>query len=264
MTWVLGSGVIVGYAALISDIRVSWPDGTHHDILQKIHPVGSQLMCGFAGSVRLGFAMVEDLRHALKIPEGHVWYPRIAAWRWWRRGRRIYSEASTELRRHGCSLILAGVSAIPDAMMGNVSHVIVMRSPEFAPTFVRRGHWVSVGTGADHEYARSLAAQQQSDLMELTVTLGQGEVAIGRGGLAKMLTGSVGRALFDSPLHTVSESVQYGLVFADRMEIAAVRSTFSVGTPQQRTVGGEPVATSWLEFCRLCRDRNVEAAAAVT
>src|SRR5688500_10402051 len=38
MTWVLGAGVMWGYGALISDVRVTWPDGRHLDALQKIYP----------------------------------------------------------------------------------------------------------------------------------------------------------------------------------------------------------------------------------
>jgi hypothetical protein len=255
MTWVLGSGVPFGYAALISDIRVTWPDGTHKDALQKIYPVGRQMLVGFAGSVRLGFAMVEDMRRAFEASDAGVWFPRAAAWGWWRRGRRIFSSASVELRDLGCSLLLAGASATLNGFIGHISHVVVMRSPQFEPEFPRIGDWVSVGSGADHIYARQLAQYQQDKPADFMVTYGQGEVHMGRGGFAKMLAFTVGTALLKDPMRTVSEVLHVGLAFADRFDVSSV-------SPIGRELGPNDLAISWETFKTLCDQASLNAASA--
>lgn len=75
MTWVIGSGVRWGYGALIADTRVSWPDGTQHDVLQKCHEVAPGLIAGFAGSVEMGFAAIDDMR-GFFIPRSELAFSR--------------------------------------------------------------------------------------------------------------------------------------------------------------------------------------------
>jgi len=70
MTWVIGGFTIFGYGVMISDICVTWKDGGYKkDCLQKIYPLGNYIFRGFAGSVELGFMMLQDLRNFLKLPE---------------------------------------------------------------------------------------------------------------------------------------------------------------------------------------------------
>src|ERR1019366_6594510 len=66
MTWIVGTVPPFGYSILVSDICVSWADGTERDCLQKIHKVGDDLLCGFAGSVRIGFGLLEAL--SIQLP----------------------------------------------------------------------------------------------------------------------------------------------------------------------------------------------------
>ena len=79
MTWILGAGIPFGYGALVSDVRVTWRNGTTRDVLQKIYPVGSMLMAGFAGSVEMGFCLVGDMARSMRLPEGRMWDPKGAA-----------------------------------------------------------------------------------------------------------------------------------------------------------------------------------------
>ena len=80
LTWILGSGVMFGYGALISDVRVSWGSGETLDALQKIYPVARSMMAGFAGSVELGFQLIADMQRAFVLPPGRMWPPKVAAW----------------------------------------------------------------------------------------------------------------------------------------------------------------------------------------
>ena len=56
-----------GFAVGISDIRVTTPN-EERDCLQKIYAVGPGVALGFAGSVAIGFAMVDRLRAKLVPP----------------------------------------------------------------------------------------------------------------------------------------------------------------------------------------------------
>ena len=60
MTWVVGTPTMFGYAFGISDVRVTL-GGTEIDCLQKIYPVGRWVAAAFAGSVKIGFAMIDML-----------------------------------------------------------------------------------------------------------------------------------------------------------------------------------------------------------
>jgi len=79
MTWVIGGSTVFGYGVMISDICVSFEQGPSKDCLQKIYPVGNHIIGGFAGSIQLGFAMLQDLRSFLHLPEKeekeNAWHP---------------------------------------------------------------------------------------------------------------------------------------------------------------------------------------------
>jgi hypothetical protein len=151
-----GHGERIGYGGVIADTRVRWPDGSAAGILCKVHEVGPLMLVGFAGSVELGFTMVNDMRRVFPLPPEHVWFPRVAAWYWWRRGRRLFSLAPPDRQSLGCALILAGVSACSTGL-GAQSYCIVMRAPEFRPVFLSVGRWASIGSGSDHIVAQQLA-----------------------------------------------------------------------------------------------------------
>ena len=53
------SGHLLG-AVLVADVRVSFPSG-EYDMLRKLHPVAPNIVIGFAGSVAVGFDMVDSL-----------------------------------------------------------------------------------------------------------------------------------------------------------------------------------------------------------
>ena len=61
MTWIVGRSIPFGYSVALSDIRVTL-DGREIDCLQKIYPVGPFIAMGFAGSVPIGFAMIDRMR----------------------------------------------------------------------------------------------------------------------------------------------------------------------------------------------------------
>ncbi len=78
MTWIVGTPALFGYGFGISDVRVTFGDDTEVDCLQKIHPVGQWIAAGFAGSVQIGFAMVNELRRFLRVESKDIaWDPTV-------------------------------------------------------------------------------------------------------------------------------------------------------------------------------------------
>ena len=107
MTWIVGGVTVFGYGIALSDIRVSWhgTNALHKDCLQKVYPVGNFIVAGFAGSVKIGFCLIEDLKRFLFMPDPtKAWSPKIVALKWWRRARHIFKEAPKEERKLGSSI----------------------------------------------------------------------------------------------------------------------------------------------------------------
>jgi len=141
MTWVLGSAPPLGYAALIADTRVTFGAQAHHDVLLKVHDVGSRMVAGFAGSVDLGFTMIESMQASFTTSRRSR-DPREAALKWHRLGRYRFAGASEVYRRLGCSILLAGVSAESNGVPGEMrSFCIRMTSPSFTPYPISETVW---------------------------------------------------------------------------------------------------------------------------
>jgi hypothetical protein len=80
MTWIVGRIIPFGYAVALSDIRVTLRDDSEVDCLQKIYAVGPFIALGFAGSVAIGFSIVNRLRQLLgPTPPDMAWEPDIVA-----------------------------------------------------------------------------------------------------------------------------------------------------------------------------------------
>ena len=80
MTWIIGAAAIAGYAVGISDVRVTLADGREMDCLQKFYPMSRFIAAGFAGSVRIGFAMLDALAYLLRdLPDHSAWFPNEVA-----------------------------------------------------------------------------------------------------------------------------------------------------------------------------------------
>src|SRR5258708_5314845 len=102
MTWIVGTPTRFGYAAAISDIRVTVGDD-HLDCLQKIYPVGKHLALGFAGSVQIGFEMVEVLRSKLTCSKDTAACRPQAVAKWWPEfAREVFAAASPEDQDNHC------------------------------------------------------------------------------------------------------------------------------------------------------------------
>ena len=95
MTWIVGRALPWGYTVAVSDIRVTFDNGSEVDCLQKIYEVGPFIALGFAGSVRIGFRMVERLRQLLGgLKPGQTWKPDVVAELWPEEARKVFARFS--------------------------------------------------------------------------------------------------------------------------------------------------------------------------
>jgi len=163
MTWVIGAASLFSRAALISDVRVRFQDGTTADMLQKAYPIGNYVAAGFAGSVRIGFELISSLRNLLPpqlIAGGYACDPVEVVNAWVPYAKEIFRQASQAERSLNAHILLVGAS--PTENMGSPQfpkiHLIRMVAPHFVPGFFNQGlRMCSIGTGAQvADYKRAL------------------------------------------------------------------------------------------------------------
>lgn len=155
MTWVIGAASLFSTGALISDTRVQFANGETAEMLQKAYPVGNYIAAGFAGSVRIGFELIESLKATLAPPGNigdHACDPAEVAKIWAPIARRIYQRAPVEEQRNGARILLVGISPIEHMGAPEWPRVYVVRfssKDSFAPGFIDRGlKMCSIGSGA--------------------------------------------------------------------------------------------------------------------
>src|SRR5262245_1059289 len=140
MTWIVGTVQPFGFSILVSDICVTFTDcfgrELYCDCLQKIYPLGRFSLGGFAGSVDIGFQILDGLSlEFAKAPDStqnvqrlaYTWAPRLI--------RRCFRAAPEQEQSLGCEIILA--SAHPTKNRGDApwpwTDIHTFSSPKFEP-----------------------------------------------------------------------------------------------------------------------------------
>jgi len=187
MTWIVGAEGMLGYGVGLSDIRVTLSDGREIDCLQKIYGVGNFLAAGFAGSVAIGFALVDRLTELLTCgPEG-AWDP-VAVAEWWPQdAREIFDRFPKDERELQSHMIL--VAAHPSEDTGpsgwSRNYVYTFRSPDFRGLRCVQPEVAAIGCGSNFEPCRA-AVQSLSKNHDWRFTLMKAELGC-RGGMATLL-----------------------------------------------------------------------------
>jgi hypothetical protein len=78
MTWVFGSPTWLGTSVCLADIQVTVGDTTF-DCLRKVYGLDQNVMAGFAGNVRTGFAMLARLKRLARIMRERAAAPVVGA-----------------------------------------------------------------------------------------------------------------------------------------------------------------------------------------
>jgi hypothetical protein len=152
MTWVIGASSIFDYGAMMSDVRVTFRDGRQHDLVQKAYAVGPYIVAGFAGSVRIGFQMLESLAKFLIVPpnapQPGAWEPEWVAEHWKPLALEIFTGADVSEQALGCQILLVGISnkidpkvaANPRAVLMPHACIVRFSSPDFDPVSRTEGY----------------------------------------------------------------------------------------------------------------------------
>lgn len=260
VTWVIGTPTFLGYGVAISDIRVSWPDGTSRDCLLKIYPVARFIAAGFSGSVRFGFWAISDLRRQLHLDDpARAWIPGKAVFRWYRRARHAFAKAPEADRNCGASIMLVGVS--PDVDLGIPGWarpmVAIMRAPDFFPRVLKINAVEAIGSGA----AVDAYIKELQELTRDAFPLQQLEVG-GRGGFGVSLMHVIQSVIEEHPDARVSPHVHLCLVRRGQIQVLTNNHTVFAPNSPPVEIRMPSVATTWAEFQKLCSDMGVEVTAA--
>jgi hypothetical protein len=158
MTWVIGTSfVLPTYGVLFSDVQVSFSDGTQRDMLRKAHLVALDAGAGFAGSVRIGFALIESLRRFLASSEASRINPKgLGAWtarHWPKHAVAVFRSQPRAEQQIGAQIVAVFVAPPTQRRNGerrpNV-YVFRVASPQFRPVVCTRPlEALSIGNGAD-------------------------------------------------------------------------------------------------------------------
>jgi hypothetical protein len=148
MTWIVGMPTLWGYSIGISDIRVTLSDGSEIDCLQKIYPIAQSIALGFAGSVAIGFGMVETMRRWLPCNEpDHAWNPLEVVELWPEIARSVFASAPESEQRNQCALIMLSADPARKNGFGPTTYVHVFKSPDFTPTQIQTNKAAGIGSG---------------------------------------------------------------------------------------------------------------------
>jgi hypothetical protein len=267
MTWVIGAASLFGYGVMLSDVRVTFTDGTTADILRKAQPVGPYIVAGFAGSVYIGYRLLQSLHDFLFIPpvpqaDQQAWQPEWVAEHWSPIAKKVFRSCPPWEQRLGSQFLMVGVSPNQDMGTLQIPRVYIVRftAPHFVPGFMRRGLNVAhIGSGARvKEYTRAFREHFRYSSSSLRAENG------GRNGWAQMLGSTVDMVTDEHPVSGVSPHVHVMVCrLGDFQEGTNNRRTYSADNPVPVLFEMPPVANNYAEFMQMCAERSVGAESAI-
>lgn len=265
MTWVIAGSSIFGTGALVSDTRVQFSDGATAELLQKAYPVGNYIAAGFAGSVRIGFDLIESLTNFMAVPVGtgaHAWNPRGVASDWALTAKQIFDSAPPEEQRLQSQLLLLGASPVEHMGAPEFRRIDIARfaSPDFTPRFAKRGALTvfHIGSGAGvREYVRGT-----KPLFRLGSGIHKAHMA-GIDEWARTLAFSMTIAIRDHPNNGISQHFHVVAVRLGRIVMGTNDMTTHLNDGPPVELKMPPVARSWQEFMSLANEQRANASGAI-
>ncbi len=253
MTWVVAVPEVFGHAIVVSDVRVSFSDGSSVDCLQKLHEIGPFVIAGFAGSVELGFRAITALRTTLsQIPRGYAWaLPDIVGTKVRVAARDTFTMAPPELQELGLALVVASAHPSENVRGADFARadVFTLRSPDFVPEPVppRSCHAIGSGSGRDEYMTAVGIAVRDPGFLQ----------AVMAGGClqASSLAQAVEHVVSQSPDPGISRHVQIGLALRGRCLIYSHEYTRITWDGAATRHAVPHVAKSWAELCQILSAR---------
>jgi hypothetical protein len=270
VTWVIGACPILGgYALTVSDIQVTTQYGRTFDLLRKAYPVGPNIVGGFAGSVLIGFKLLDSLTTFLRLgpeaPENASWHPAWVAENWSPLARTVFQSADEGERSLGCQFILVGPDPVENAgdLPRAMPYLCKFSAPDFSPDITRGGHSaISIGSGANvPEYLNgirdmmNISAEDQGGALRLEVH--------NLGGWANWISIAVAMLLDRTPTRGISPHVHTHVVGREGFRVMTSDRRMYIGTPGQREIRMPRVAQSFAELVAMAREFDIDAAHAI-
>jgi hypothetical protein len=163
MTWICAASNILGDCALHSDVQVTFRDSTTKDLVQKAFPLTNSIAAGFAGSVRIGFSLLDSLSSFLQLapeddPDLVGWDPRWVSNHWAPIARSVFESADSTERRLGAHILMAAASPDENCGLGSKFYFTRFASPHFKPGIMAKPFsFCSIGSGSRvAEYHKTL------------------------------------------------------------------------------------------------------------
>jgi hypothetical protein len=257
MTWVV-AGNTAFCPFIAADVRVTFPKGYYRDCLLKIHPVAPNVIGGFSGLVRAGFALLDVVRQRFRADQRGL---RAAAIDWM--PRLLSREFAPFLRTkpdERCDILFIGVHPTLDTIPTiRQPEPFRFKSPRFEPERARPpASFFGIGTGTKVDaYVREASSAAGDGYMQSAFR------ALGWTGPAQMLAQRLQMVVSSSPDPTVSPHFTFGTVWREGMLIAPDNYTAPGPDGTEREVNVPPLAMNYAEFCKCCEREGLGAVASV-
>jgi hypothetical protein len=274
VTWVIGASSIFGYGTIISDVRVTFADGSERDLVQKAYGLGPFIIGGFAGSVKIGFRLLESLRHALTPPDAKepgtvwAWEPLAVAEVWQPMAAEIFANSETSEQKCLSHILLVGISNeidpetahIPNVVQGPRAFIIKMMSPHFEPIVTNRRLSVEhIGSGG--------YIPRYTELIRSYFDIGSNTLQAETGAIGmwpKMLARGVMRVVNENPVKGISPHVHILVCRNGEMfTMTNDAKTYRQGDPEIQEFSMPAVAHSYEGFLTMCGKSGLAAEGAI-
>lgn len=220
MTWIIGAATALGYGITLSDTCVTYTKNGEQktaDILQKAYPLAPFVVGGFAGSVNIGFQLLDSLQKLLVTGEENVgWLLDWIVENWHPIAKEIYDKNCPEEKMAGSHILLLAAHPTEDIGIPGMAriHVATLKSPNFEPEIKRNAFLTieHIGSGAE-AYKKEI-----EELMKDGTQFANMERGPRFGGMGTMIGIQLTDAIKKNPVTGVSQHLQY--FFVRRGQIA--------------------------------------------
>ena len=266
MTWICAVSSVTGGCALYSDIQATFSNGSTKDLVQKAFPFTNSMAAGFAGSVRIGFDLLDSLATFLKLPpdadaEQVGWDPQWVSVSWAPLARSVFERADPAERRLGATILVVAASPSENCGLGAKFYFTRFSAPDFKPGIMTKPFKLcSIGSGAGiAEYHTSLKPlfRWSGHISTLQADVG------GAHGWARNLSFRISRRLAAHPHPGISRHMHTIIVGRRLIIVENKDENIYRGEEPRIEIRMPPVAQTYPQFKALAASGGDEAAGAV-
>jgi hypothetical protein len=272
MTWLIGESTIFGYGMLISDIQVTFPNSITMDVIKKAYSIGEFIAVGFAGSVKIGFSLLDSLQVFLYkhagcqiLPDGYAWDPMFVATHWSKIAQIIFEKSEQQEKKLTSSLLM--VAASPNELANKIMpwnskiYIIRFTSPLFKPQIITGFNKVcSIGSGASvNLYKRKLREYKKLGIFDPLIKT----ETRNRGGFARNRAFFLFKLIEENPQAGISKHLH--LITVERGSLREANTDHQIYPKEGGIINHymPKVAENYGEFCEMVYSMGMNSAEAI-